>query len=141
MNSVGFAEYVWTLVHGDHVGTQRIEGELDRTGWDGYPRFLEAAFLLALDARFSRPPNRAEIIRFVANMRAELGDDAPPVDQHFAEYLLRCALSNKLIDQAGDAEMIGRIESLVLYEILCEAGWSDEQLEAFLSEAIRLADG
>lgn len=141
MTNQQFAAYVRTLVCGDDEANQRIEAELDRSGWDGYPHFLAVAFHLAVSERFHRPPNSAEIIRFVADMRAELGDDAPHIDQHVAERLIRSVLAgNVRIDPSEDPEMIGRIQSLVLYEILADARLTNEQLDGFLGEAARLAD-
>lgn len=141
MKNTEFAEYVRTLVRGDDEANERIEQELDRTGWDGYPHFLAVAFFLAVDKRFSRPADTAEIIRFVADTRAELGDDGPAIDQHLAERLIRSVLDDSArVEATADAEMIGRIQSLVLYEILSDGRLTDEHVDSFLAEAARLAD-
>lgn len=140
MNSVGFAEYVRSLVRGDHEANERIEQVLNQTGWYGYPDFLEEAFFLAVDLWFGRPPDRGEIIRFVADMRAEHDEDVPFIDQHFAEHLINAAIAGERIDPGVNSEMVGRVQSLVLYEILSDHRLTAGQIDAFLAEVVRRTD-
>jgi hypothetical protein len=136
-----FAQYLRTLVRGQTAENDRIEARLDAAGWVGYPQFLAVAFFLAVERRFQRPADPGEIIRFVADIRASLADGGPDIDPDTAERMIRSVLDERVrFDMSAlNAEMVGRIQSAVVYAVLTEADLADPDLDQFLAEAERLA--
>ena len=136
-----FVDYLRTLALGQHEENDRIEERLDATGWIGYPRFIATAFFLAVDRHFTQPADAGEIIRFVAAIRSQVPPDGPTVDQDLAEKLIRSVLDDSVtVDRsATDPEMVGKIQSLVVYHILTEGMKNEDELNAFLAEVARSA--
>ncbi|MGI5214642.1 hypothetical protein ACQEUR_17100, partial [Plantactinospora sp. CA-290183] len=66
--------YVRALVRGDHQAHDQLQAQLDAEGWEGFPRFLSSLFFLAVDRRFGENATPAEVIKFVAELRADLAD-------------------------------------------------------------------
>jgi hypothetical protein len=80
-------------------------------------------------------------VRFVAETRVWVGDDGPDLDPLVAERLIRSVLDEDVdIDvRKLDQEMLGRIETLVVYRLLSSADMSDAELDSFLESAGRIA--
>lgn len=131
-------EYVRTLVRGDTAAHDRIETRLDAAGWEGLPRFMNALFFVMVSHRFKPTDNDAEVIRFVADLRADLSDGGPELDTEGAETLIK-SIIDPSIDYTIEQEMIGRIQAATIHKILTEADLTDSELDAFLSEAVQLA--
>jgi 3-methyladenine DNA glycosylase/8-oxoguanine DNA glycosylase len=133
-----FVEYIRTMVRGEHEANDEIEAELDETGWDGFPRFLASVFFLAVDRRFSKDTPPGEIIKFVADLRADASDGGPAIDPIGAENLIRSIVDSD-VDYDLSQEMIGRIQAATALKILTEEELTDKQLDDFFSEAVGLA--
>ena len=142
MTQTDLIEYVRTAVRGNFAAQDEVEKKLDAEGWDGFPHFLATVFFMAVDKRFSRPVDAGDIVRFVADIRAGLGDDAHVVDQLTAERLVRSVVDDnaKFDMRSADQDMVARIQTLASYRILTDSDMTDEQLDAFLQEAARLAN-
>ncbi len=136
-------EYLRTMVKGETDENDRIEQKLDESGWEGWQVFLAYCFYFAVDRRFKRPVDTAEIVRFVADTRAWVGDDGPEIDPTLAERLIRSVLDESVqIDvRKLDQEMLGRIETLVVYRVLSTSNMSDSELDDFLERARQKAIG
>jgi hypothetical protein len=134
-------EYLRTMVRGDFEANNRIEQELDSSGWKGWPIFLACCFYFAVDRHFKRPADLGQIVRFVAEIRAWIGEDWPDIDPLMTERLVRSVLDESVdIDvRALDQEMLGRIETAVVYRILTSSDLSDAELDAFLERAAKKA--
>ncbi|AVT32263.1 hypothetical protein C6361_25540 [Plantactinospora sp. BC1] len=132
------AAYVRTLVRGDNEANERIEAQLDGEGWDGFPRFLAALFFLAVDRRFGEDATSAEVIRFVADLRAGLADDAPAIDAQDAEALIKANIDPDA-DYDIEPSSIGKIQAAVTYKVLTDEQLTDEELDSFLTEATEIA--
>jgi hypothetical protein len=131
--------FVRTLVRRDVEANDQFERKLDDDGWEGWPYFLGAVFYLAVRLRFQGGPNDAEIIRFVADLRAEAGGVDPPIDPTDAETLIKAVFDPSLqVDLS--AEVIGNLETLIAYTILHQENLSDEELDQILQEARVIAD-
>ena len=130
--------YIRTLVRGDHAANDQIEAKLDAEGWDGFPRFLAALFFVSVDRRFGEDATQADVIKFVADMRADLGDDAPEVNPAAAETLIFSVIDPS-IDYDIDHQMIGRIQAATVHKVLAEEDLTDQELDAVLAEAVELA--
>jgi hypothetical protein len=130
--------YFRTLVRGDNATNDQIEAKLDAEGWDGFPRFLAALFFVAVDRRFGEDATRADVIKFVADMRAGLGDDGPEVNAEAAENLI-FSIIDPSVDYDIHPQMIGRIQAATVNKVLAEGDLTDQELDAVLSEAVELA--
>ncbi|MEU8182189.1 hypothetical protein AB0B85_16165 [Micromonospora sp. NPDC049044] len=131
-------EYIRTMVRGDHAANDAVEARLDVEGWDGLPRFLAAVFFLAVDRRFGETTGRAEVITFVGGLRAGLADGGPEIDAEAAETLIM-SIIDPSIDYSISQEMIGRIQAATVQKILTEENLTDNELDAMLAEAVRIA--
>ncbi len=139
MTNITFIEYVKTMVRGDHEANDRFERSLDAVGWRGWPQFLAAAFFLVVEHQFSHLADPGQIVRFVASMRAEIGEDGPEIDQLLAERMIRSVLDEGVtLDlSTSDQQMVGKIQTLVTYTVLASA--TEAELNKLLEEASRLA--
>lgn len=102
------------------------------------PRFLASLFFLAVDRRFRENYSPAEVIKFVADLRADLANGGPNISAEDAEALIRANLDPEL-DYDIEPSMIGKIQATVVYKVLTDASITDEQLDALLAEAAELA--
>lgn len=126
-------EFARTLIRGDFEANDRYEHKLDTEGWDGWPSFLSALFFLAVERRFQGGYDEAQVIKFVAELRAEATDGAP-IDPASTELLIRAVFDPSVQPDIAPATM-GHIQTLVAYAILSREALSDAQLDDLLNEA------
>jgi hypothetical protein len=140
MTTSDHVEYLRTMVRGQFEENDRIEKRLDSNGWGNWSVFLASCFYLAVDRHFDRPADSDAIVRFVADMRIWIGDDGPQIDPALAETLIRSVLDDSVdVDmQAMDQDMLGRVETLVVYQVLSTSDLSDAELDAFFNRANRM---
>ncbi|WP_189043278.1 hypothetical protein [Micromonospora sonchi] len=132
------ALYIRTMIRGDHEANDRIEARLDEIGWDGFPALLGAVFYFAVNRRFDERTSPGEIMRFVADMRARTPPGTPEIDANAAETLIRAAVDPD-VETAIDPQMAGRIQGLVILNILGGGAVGDDELDETLAEAAALA--
>jgi hypothetical protein len=132
------AEFVRSLVRGDYDATDEYEKRLDEQGWSDFPKFLSAAFFLAVERRFPRGFNQADVIHFVADLRAHGRPGAPEFDPSAAEAMIGAVL-NPSIDFDLHQEAIGQIQTLVVHKVLADENLDDAELDQFLGDAEALA--
>lgn len=130
-------EYVRTMIRSDYAANESVGARLDAEGWDGFPRFLAALFFVAVDRRFGETVDRAGVIKFVADLRAQY-EGGPEIRADDAESLILATIDPSL-DYSVGPEMVGRIQAATVQKILTEEGLVDSELEALLSEAAELA--
>jgi hypothetical protein len=130
-------EYVRTMVRGDYAASVAVEARLDAAGWDGFARFLAALFFLAVDRRFGAAANRAEVIMFVAELRASLSEGGPVIDAEAAEAFILATIDPSA-DYSASQEMIGRIQAATIQKVLTEDDLTDAELDALLAEAVEI---
>ncbi|WP_326561274.1 hypothetical protein [Micromonospora sp. NBC_01796] len=131
-------EYIRTLVRGDHDANDRIEAKLDAEGWGGFPRFLAALFFITVDRRFGESSTPADVIKFVAELRADLSQGGPDIDAEAAEALIT-SIIDPSVDYTIDQSMIGRIQAATVYRVLTQEDLTDTDLDAVLAEAVELS--
>ncbi|MEU3454028.1 hypothetical protein ABZ671_10540 [Micromonospora sp. NPDC006766] len=133
-------EYARTMIRGDYDANDAVEARLDADadGWDGFPRFLAAMFFLAVDRRFGVGAGRPEVIKFVADLRAGLGEGGPDIQPDAAEQLI-LSIIDPSIDYEISQAMIGRVQAATVQKIFTEGDLSDAELDALLAEAAQLA--
>lgn len=137
--SSALPEYIRSLVRGDTGANNQVEATLDAEGWEGFPRYLAAVFFLAVDRRFPEDTaSSADVITFVAELRAGLSDGGPDIKPEAAEALIT-SIIDPSVDYTIDQQMIGRIQAATVYKILTELNLSDEELDALLREALDIA--
>jgi hypothetical protein len=132
------AEFVRTLVTGDTDGNRRYERRLEEHGWVGFPQFLSAIFFLAVERRFKASTDRAEVVRFVADLRADASDTLP-VDPVSIETLIGAVL-DPTVEFNVSQENIGKIQMFVAHKALQEANLSESEFDAILAEADSIAE-
>ncbi|WP_233604357.1 hypothetical protein [Micromonospora sp. HM5-17] len=130
-------DYLRTMIKGDLDANSRIEAQLDEKGWDDFPKLLGAVFFLAVDRQFGDDASAAEIVQFVAEMRAKAPVDPAVIDANAAETLIKSALDPAL-DHDVESEMIGRIQTLTIMHVLGAEDVSDDDLDDVLEEAVQL---
>ncbi|WP_243706488.1 MULTISPECIES: hypothetical protein [unclassified Micromonospora] len=131
-------DYVRTMIRGDYAANDVVEARLDADGWDGFPRFLAALFFVAVDRRFGTAAGPPEVIKFVGDLRAGLGEDSPDIQPDAAERLI-LSIIDPSVDYSISQDMIGRIQAATIQKILTEEDFSDAELDALLAEAAELA--
>ncbi|MBF9127472.1 hypothetical protein I0C86_00450 [Plantactinospora sp. S1510] len=132
-------EFARTLIKGDFEANDRYEQKLDAEGWDDWPSFLSALFFLAVERRFQGRYDKAEVIRFVAELRAGATEGAAPLDPANAELLIKAVFDQSVQLDIAPAAM-GHIQTLVAYRILSQEKLSDEHLNDLLDEARQIVD-
>jgi hypothetical protein len=127
------------LVRGDHHAYRRGCAELDEKGWQGFGLVVGAAFYSAVRRWFNGSYVAADVIRFVADFRAEIAGSGFDVEPQTAESLVRAALTGEteLVDDM-DPPVIVETELLMLWKLLGHL--SDTELTLFFQEADALAE-
>jgi hypothetical protein len=137
------ADQVATLrayLAGDFDSHKRLFGQLDRAAAQtGYMALLTAAFFEAVDRRFAENGTTADVIDFVANVRARHLRDADEIDQRTAERLILAIFTDEEIDDL-DAETKVNAQIILLFALIAEERFDDSALDEFLAEARKLAD-
>lgn len=132
------AGFIRTLVLDDYEANDRYERKLDEQGWAGFPRFLGIVFFLAVDRRFKDRNDAGEVVRFVADLRANSADTAAMLEPLATEAVIRAVLDPDATFDV-DQTTLGKIQTMIVHKILSEEHLSPEELDAFLAEAEELA--
>jgi hypothetical protein len=111
---------------------------LDAGRSDGFSVLLYAALVTATRRRFGSGWDRADIVRYVADIRTR-GLEEAEIDPVAAETILRRALGvnvASIVDEASKASA----QVLLLTELIADSDLDEIALSAFLAEARQLAD-
>ncbi|MEQ4306244.1 hypothetical protein ABNF97_33505 [Plantactinospora sp. B6F1] len=127
------------MAKGDADSYRRHCAELDAEGWDGFGEVVGAAFFIAADRAFASNVSTGEVIRFVADARAEIQDTGFDLDPKAAETLILAAKTGKAdaLEQL-DQQTIIENEMLLLWKFLGDL--EDEELNGFLRDVDTLAE-
>jgi hypothetical protein len=104
-----------------------------------YSTLLATAFFEAANRRFGGRDSAAEVIEYVADVRARLPEVGEKIDPGAAERVIRRALTDVDVSDISD-RMTGRIFIIFLVAMVSDAEYDDVQLDAFLAEARKAAD-
>jgi hypothetical protein len=104
-----------------------------------YSALLAMAFFEAVNRRFGGRDSAAEVIEYVADVRARAPEIGHKLDPSASERVIRRALGDADVSDV-DARMRGRIFIFFLVALVSDAEYDDVQLEEFLGEARKLAD-
>lgn len=125
---------------GDLETHHQLYRRLDRaSARSDYTALITAAFFEAVERRFAERGTSADVIEFVADVRARSDELAEKVDPHDAERLIRAALTDEDIGDMDDATK-GRLFIVILAALVADEHLSPESLDDFLAEARKLAD-
>ena len=104
-----------------------------------YSTLLAAAFIEAVNRRFGGRDSAADVIEYVADVRARTPMLGEQIDPSAAEGLIRGILTDADVPDI-DGRMRGRIFISFLIAMVSDAQYDDDQLEALLVEARKAAD-
>jgi hypothetical protein len=123
----------------DEAEFGRQADHLERTdAWVGYSALFGSAFFDAVNRRFSPTWTVAEIIRFVASVRAQYIEDPEQLDPRDAERLIRTALGDGSVDDLDDE--VRAAQMILLPALIREEQLDRVALEDILAQARRRAN-
>lgn len=124
----------------DSAAYEPLRDRLDRTdGWKGYTVLVAAAFFEAVDRRFGAGWSEADIVNFVADVRARHLKDPDVLDPRVAERLILHALGKGSISDLDDGTVAGG-QAIVLRALVADEDWDDAQLDDFMRTSRALGD-
>jgi hypothetical protein len=125
---------------GDAEEYQRLWKRLDRDAAKvGYMALLAAAFFEAVDRRFAKDGTVADVIEFVAEVRARLGDNADEIDPGVAERLIKDALGDGTTEGL-DEETIVATKVMLLTALISDMQLDGLRLDEFMATSRELGD-
>lgn len=104
----------------------------------GYRTLVSAAFFTAAEERFPEGSPRADIIEYVADVRAR-SDRTAEIDPVTAERLLLAVSTDEEIDDI-DARISFQTQGFLLAALIGDASLDGQQLDDFMARSRRLAD-
>lgn len=125
----------------DDIGQHReIFDQLDRsTAKKGYTALVAGAFMEAVEKRFGQSYRQADVVDFVANVRARSDRLANRIDPDIAERMIKSLYGDATVRDVSDGVVAGT-QLLLLGGLVADAGMDDAQLDAFLAAARRYGD-
>lgn len=128
------------LLSDDMDRYQQIYGSLDHAeAKKGYPALVTAAFGIAVERRFGTSYQPANVVTFVADVRARSDRLASRIDPDVAERAIEAVLGHGTI-RGLDREAVTSAKLLLLGGLIADARLDDTGLDEFLAAARKLAD-
>ncbi|HZB32802.1 MAG TPA: hypothetical protein VE465_21770 [Streptosporangiaceae bacterium] len=123
----------------DEEESDRLIGYLEQSGGlDGFSALFGSAFFDAVNRRFAPTWSVAEVVRFVATVRAHHLADPNDLDPLNAERLIRTALGDGSVDDLDDE--IRAAQMILLPVLIHEEQPNPVALEDILAQARRRAN-
>lgn len=101
----------------------------------GYDALFAGAFVEAVVRRFGRTRSKADIVRYVAAVRAGRVGEPPDLDPLAAERLIRAALGEVSAVEGMDRELLGITQVALLDHLVRDEHMDPSTLDAFLAAA------
>ena len=120
-------------------GNQALQQELYERVTPAYSTLVTAAFLEAVNRRFGGRDSAAEVIEYVADVRARSPKLGQQIDPHAAERVIRRVLADVDVSDIS-SRVKGQIYITFLVAMVSDAEYDDDQLDAFLTVARKAAD-
>lgn len=137
------ADQVATLrayLKGDFGEYERLVDQLDsEAAQQGYSALLAAAFFKAIDRRFAKDGTEADVVEFVATVRARSDRLSDSIDPRTAERLIRAVYTDENIDDL-DGEAAISTQFILLGALVVEEQLDEVEIDRLLAEARALAD-
>lgn len=120
----------------------RLRDQLDEQELNGYAALLTGGFFEAVDRRFvadGTSAEDAEVIEFVADVRARFDEDGETLDPRIAERLIWHSLGKGSIADIDDT-VRGSAQMILLAALSLDERFDDAELDAFLATARGLGE-
>jgi hypothetical protein len=131
------------LIKGPDVWAERYEEQLKREDDLGFSFLMYCALAKAAHRRFSPTFSHPQIIRYVADLRLSLEEDAHELNPRVAEGVLRYALGDKtLISRppfGADQVTMVRAQIYLLLGLISEMDLNDAELEQLVKDSTEYA--
>jgi hypothetical protein len=119
---------------------QQLFAGLDRAeAKKGYPALVTAAFIEAVERRFGTSSQPADIVAFVADVRARSDRLASRLDPDVSERAIQAVLGEGTV-RGLDKEAVTGAKLLLMAGLIADARLDDAGLDEFLAAARKLAD-
>ena len=126
---------------GDQEEYDRLLAKVDAAGdATSYAALVAAAFVEAAERRFRAHGTPADVVRFVADVRARTPDMSEKIDPKVGEQLFLSALMDAPLDEGLSGGTIVATQLLLLVAMTVDEAPAPERLEAILAESRTLAD-
>jgi hypothetical protein len=128
------------LLVDDMDSYRQLFGQLDRAeAKRGYPALVTAAFGEAVERRFGQHYQPADIVSFVADVRARSDRLARELDPDVSERVINAVLGHRSARDL-DREAVTRAKLVLLGGLVADARLDDAGLDDLLAAARKLAD-
>ena len=135
-------QVVWLRAYlsGELEAAQKVSAHVAGPGAAaGLGALVYAAFVVSARRTFAPRWSRAEVTRYVTQVRRLLSDQPGALDPAVAEQELRSALGEKLTSHPG-AKSRGRAQFILLNALVQSLGLNDAELTDLLYQARGIAD-
>jgi hypothetical protein len=124
----------------DNAARSPLSGQLTRSGdLSGLAALVHAALVIAARRKFTPQWSRAEVVGYVAQVRALLGERPGLLDPLTAEDELRSALGEP-IRATHEAGAVAAARLILLLALIASLDLDDQEVGALLEEARPAAD-
>lgn len=126
---------------GDFAEYRRLWDQLDReAAKTGYPSLIAAAFFKAVDQRFDKDhTDVADVVEFVANVRARFDETGEGVNPRAAEAMILTVLGRDADSDFDDGDVI-EAQLTVLTALILDEELTNSELDKFMADARKVAE-
>ncbi|MFI0370841.1 hypothetical protein ACH35V_23470 [Actinomadura sp. 1N219] len=128
-----------SLLKFDLAAAEVYENETEDAAAIGYTLMVYSAFAVAVHRKFAPTYSMAQILRYVADLRISLGDNASQVNPRVAECMIRAALGDETLDDhepyGADMQAMMDVEMTVLLDLADKARFNQAGLDKFLRDS------
>ena len=115
---------------------EQIDTASDRKA---YSALVVASFCEAVERRFGQAGTTADVVDFVADVRATSDEAARKIDPHSAERLIRAVYTDQDVSEVSPDQK-KELYVLLLPALIGDEQFDEVQLDGFLANSRRLAD-
>ncbi|GGQ30602.1 hypothetical protein BKA00_002874 [Actinomadura coerulea] len=123
------------------VCASEIQGEGDSS--QGYPTLFAFALGTMVRRRFPPPWSWTDVIRYVADLRIKLDEQADELNPRLAENVIRFLLSDHSLNEppltSANQEEVAGIQQMLLVALTAEADLDDAGVDELINEAAEAA--
>lgn len=131
------------LAEGPDVWTERYGERIKDETHSGYSFLIYYTFAEAARLKFSPTYTIPQVIRYVADLRLSLEEDAHELDPRVAEGLIRYSLGDKTFSGRPpfgvDELTMVRAELFLLVALISDAEFDDAELDKFIKDSAAIA--
>lgn len=120
---------------------ERLLDQLDSAADnEGYATLVAMAFLEAVERRFGeRPPNKAEVVEFVGNMRSRSDNVRQRLSAEVAEQAIMTVYDQASLDDLDD-KTVQYAQVIITVALISDEQLADDGLDAFMAEVRSVAE-